>query len=87
VHHLHYKYPDGFEALKGIELAVGPGEKVALIGPNGAGKSTLMLHLNGINEPSHGEVWISGLKVERKVLKRIRSEVGLVFQDPDDQLF
>jgi cobalt transport protein ATP-binding subunit len=87
VEHLHYKYPDGFEALRGVELGITSGEKVALIGPNGAGKSTLMLHLNGINEPSHGEVWISGLKVERKVLKRVRSEVGLVFQDPDDQLF
>jgi cobalt transport protein ATP-binding subunit len=87
VRHLHFRYPDGFEALKGIDLAVGPGEKVALIGPNGAGKSTLMLHLNGINEPTHGEVHVSGLRVERKALKRVRAEVGLVFQDPDDQLF
>jgi cobalt transport protein ATP-binding subunit len=87
VRHLHFRYPDGFEALKGIDLAVGPGEKVALIGPNGAGKSTLMLHLNGINEPTHGEVTVSGLRVERKALKRVRAEVGLVFQDPDDQLF
>ena len=87
VRHLHFRYPDGFEALQGIDLAVGPGEKVALIGPNGAGKSTLMLHLNGINEPAHGEVTVSGLRVERKALKRVRAEVGLVFQDPDDQLF
>ena len=87
VRHLHYRYPDGFEALKGIDLVVEPGEKVALIGPNGAGKSTLMLHLNGINEPSHGDVSVSGIRVERKVLKKVRAEVGLVFQDPDDQLF
>ena len=87
VRHLHFRYPDGFEALKGIDLALKPGEKVALIGPNGAGKSTVMLHLNGINEPSHGEVTVSGMRVERKTLKKVRAEVGLVFQDPDDQLF
>jgi energy-coupling factor transporter ATP-binding protein EcfA2 len=46
-----------------------------------------MLHLNGIHEPSHGEVWVSGMRVERKNFKRVRAEVGLVFQDPDDQLF
>ena len=87
VEHLHYAYPDGFEALRGIDLVVGRGEKVALVGPNGAGKSTLMLHLNGIHEPAHGSVTIGGVRVERKSLGRIRSEVGLVFQDPDDQLF
>jgi cobalt transport protein ATP-binding subunit len=87
VRHLAYKYPDGFEALNGLSLAVAGGEKVALIGPNGAGKSTLMLHLNGINEPSSGSVTIAGIPVERKNIGRIRAEVGLVFQDPDDQLF
>jgi cobalt transport protein ATP-binding subunit len=87
VEHLHYSYPDGFEALRGIDLLVGRGEKVALVGPNGAGKSTFMLHLNGIHAPSHGSVTIGGVRVERGTLGRIRSEVGLVFQDPDDQLF
>ena len=57
------------------------------MGPNGAGKSTLMLHLNGINPPTHGSVRIGGTLVDRKSVKRIRAEVGLVFQDPDDQLF
>ena len=57
------------------------------MGPNGAGKSTLMLHLNGINRPTHGSVRIGGTLVDRKSVKRIRAEVGLVFQDPDDQLF
>ncbi len=85
--HLHFAYPDGLEALKGVDLVIARGEKVALIGPNGAGKSTLMLHLNGINTPSHGEVRIGGMKVERSTVKRVRAEVGLVFQDPDDQLF
>jgi cobalt/nickel transport system ATP-binding protein len=87
VEHLHYAYPDGFEALSGIDLLVGQGEKVALVGPNGAGKSTFMLHLNGINRPTHGMVRVAGLPVVREHLGRIRSEVGLVFQDPDDQLF
>ncbi len=85
--HLHFAYPDGHEALTGIDLVIAKGEKVALIGPNGAGKSTLMLHLNGINTPSHGEVRIGGVRVDRSTVKRIRAEVGLVFQDPDDQLF
>ena len=85
--HLHFAYPDGFEALRGVDLRIARGEKVALIGPNGAGKSTLMLHLNGINVPSHGSVAIGGTIIDRQSVKRIRAEVGLVFQDPDDQLF
>ncbi len=87
VHHLHFRYPDGFEALRGIDLTIGRGERVALVGPNGAGKSTLMLHINGILEPSHGSVAVAGTVVDRSTVKRIRAEVGLVFQDPDDQLF
>jgi cobalt transport protein ATP-binding subunit len=87
VEHLHFVYPDGFEALKGVHLRMARGEKVALVGPNGAGKSTLMLHLNGINLPTHGAVRIGGTMIDRKSVKRIRAEVGLVFQDPDDQLF
>lgn len=85
--HVHYSYPDGFEALRGVDLRISRGEKVALVGPNGAGKSTLMLHLNGINLPSHGQVRIAGMSVTRDNLRRVRAEVGLVFQDPDDQLF
>ena len=87
IEHLHFAYPDGFEALRGVDLRIEPSEKVALVGPNGAGKSTLMLHLNGILAPTHGAVRIGGLAVERDTLKRVRAEVGLVFQDPDDQLF
>jgi cobalt transport protein ATP-binding subunit len=87
VEHLHFAYPDGYEALKGVDLSMAQGEKVALVGPNGAGKSTFMLHLNGINTPAHGSVRIGGTLVERATLKRIRAAVGMVFQDPDDQLF
>jgi cobalt transport protein ATP-binding subunit len=87
VEHLHFRYPDGFEALRGVDLRLGAGEKAALVGPNGAGKSTFMLHLNGINLPSHGRVRVAGMDVERSTLGRVRAEVGLVFQDPDDQLF
>jgi cobalt transport protein ATP-binding subunit len=87
VEHLHFRYPDGTEALRGIDLVVEPGEKVAIVGPNGAGKSTLLLHLNGILSALHGRVIIDGLVVEGASLKRVRAAVGLVFQDPDDQLF
>jgi cobalt transport protein ATP-binding subunit len=85
--HVHFSYPDGFEALKGVDLRIEAGERVALVGPNGAGKSTLMLTLNGIHVPSHGSVTIGGVVVDRSSVKRIRAQVGLVFQDPDDQLF
>jgi cobalt/nickel transport system ATP-binding protein len=85
--HVHYRYPDGFEALKGVDLRIDAGEKVALVGPNGAGKSTLMLQLNGTLRPEHGSVRVAGLAVGKETIRRVRSEVGLVFQDPDDQLF
>lgn len=87
VEHLHFVYPNGYEALKGVDLVVARGEKLAVIGPNGAGKSTLLLHLNGIHLPSHGRVRVAGVDVTRQTAKRVRAEVGLVFQDPDDQLF
>ena len=87
VEHLHFRYPDGYEALHGVDLAIGAGEKVAVVGPNGAGKSTLLLHLNGIHEPSHGSVRIGDMVVDRSTVRLIRARVGLVFQDPDDQLF
>lgn len=84
---LTFSYPDGHWALNGVDLHIAPGEKVALVGPNGAGKSTLMLHLNGILNGGAGEVRVCGLPVKAENLGRVRAAVGLVFQDPDDQLF
>ncbi|BBX03291.1 cobalt ABC transporter ATP-binding protein [Mycolicibacterium moriokaense] len=84
---LHYVYPDGHSALAGIDLTVADGERVAVLGPNGAGKTTLMLHLNGVLTAASGSVEIGGIPLIRKNLQHIRQLVGLVFQDPDDQLF
>ncbi|TGD87027.1 ABC transporter ATP-binding protein [Mycolicibacterium sp. CH28] len=84
---LHHRYPDGRVALDGVDLTIAPGERVAILGPNGAGKTTLMLHLNGVLTATSGTVEISGIPLTRKSLRDIRRRVGLVFQDPDDQLF
>ncbi len=84
---LAYAYPDGHQALFGVDLHVHRGERVALLGPNGAGKTTLVLHLNGILTAGAGSVAVSGLPVEKANLAEIRRRVGVVFQDPDDQLF
>ncbi|MFI5930794.1 energy-coupling factor ABC transporter ATP-binding protein [Actinoplanes sp. NPDC051494] len=87
---LTYAYPDGSVALRGVDLTVAEGERVALLGPNGAGKTTLVLHLNGVLHGGAGTVDIGGLRVDgrdRARLAEIRRRVGIVFQDPDDQLF
>ena len=86
IDNLVYTYPDGQQALKGVNLRVWEGEKVAIIGPNGAGKTTLLLHLNGILN-GDGMVQVMGMEVRGRHLGAIRAKVGMVFQDPDDQLF
>jgi len=84
---LSYRYPDGTQALQEVSFRIGQGEAVAVIGGNGAGKSTLLLHLNGSLQAATGEVRIGDLKVAIATLPQIRSRVGMLFQDPDDQLF
>lgn len=87
---LAYAYPDGNQALYGVNLSINQGERVALLGPNGAGKTTLVLHLNGIIPTMQGQVRVAGELVDSKSaesIKSIRHKVGIVFQDPDDQLF
>jgi cobalt/nickel transport system ATP-binding protein len=87
VHQLAFAYPDGNQALFGVDLTIDRGERVALLGPNGAGKTTLVMHLNGIHAAQHGSVTVGGLPVTKEHLREIRRRVGIVFQDPDDQLF
>lgn len=84
---VHYRYPNGYEALRGVSFRVTHGEKVALVGANGAGKSTLLLHTDGLLMPSQGEVVMGGITLTHRTLPLVRQSVGLVFQDSDNQLF
>ncbi len=85
---LRHRWPDGTDALAGVDLVVERGERVAVLGPNGSGKTTLALHLIGALDrpPGAGDVDVTGLPVAARDLAEIRRRVGLVFQDPDDQL-
>ncbi|MEB3336717.1 MAG: ATP-binding cassette domain-containing protein [Leptolyngbyaceae bacterium] len=87
IHNLTYTYADGTHALKGIDLSIEATERVALVGANGSGKSTLLLHINGLLIPQSGNMIVGKWPVEPQYLKAIRNFVGLVFQNPDDQLF
>lgn len=86
---ISYAYDDGTKALKNVDLEVKDGEIVSLLGKNGAGKSTLFLHFNGILKPEFGKIYIAGeeLKYDKKSLVKFRQQIGIVFQNPDDQLF
>ena len=87
IDNLSYAYPDGHKALKGIDFSINQGESIAILGPNGAGKTTLILHLNGILGELKGEIEVDGLEYSTENIGKIRKTVGVVFQDPDDQLF
>lgn len=84
---VHFSYPDGYEALRGVSFNISHGERVALLGRNGAGKSTLILMTNGLLMPTSGEVNIGGIPITKRTLMQVRQSVGMVFQNPDDQLF
>ena len=86
---LSFTYHDGTQALRNVNLQIKRGEKIAIMGPNGAGKSTLFSHFNGLTEPTSGHVELDGEKIvyEREELLKLRQKVGIVFQDPNDQLF
>lgn len=84
---LAFAYPDGHQALFGVNLEIARGERVALLGANGAGKTTFVMHLNGLLSGGSGTVEVAGLSVVKENLPEIRRRVGIVFQDPDDQLF
>lgn len=84
---LVFVYPDGSRALNSVSFSIKENSRVAMLGPNGAGKSTLLLHLNGLNLPQKGTVKVLGKNVHKKTEKWVRTKVGMVFQDPDDQVF
>lgn len=84
---LYYEYPDGYEALRGIDLTLYKGESLGIVGANGAGKSTLLLQLTGINYPSKGKIEVNSMEINKKNLAQIRKDIGFVFQNPEDQLF
>jgi cobalt/nickel transport system ATP-binding protein len=84
---LSYRYPDGTDALSDVSIHIHAGERIAMLGPNGAGKTTLILHLNGILMPQTGSIEVSGIPLVKDTVQEVRRRVGVVFQDPDDQLF
>lgn len=87
VDNLTHTYADGTAAVRGISFRIHHGESVAVVGANGAGKSTLLLHLNGYLPPQNGTVRIGDFPLTKETVKEIRKTVGMIFQDPDDQLF
>ena len=84
---VHFAYPDGTQALKGVNFRITHGESVGIVGANGAGKSTLISQMNGYLLPAKGTITIGDLQLNRSTINQARKTVGIVFQNPDDQLF
>jgi cobalt/nickel transport system ATP-binding protein len=84
---VHFTYPDGTEALKSLSFRITHGESVGIVGANGAGKSTLISHMNGYLFPSGGTITIGDLQLSKSTINHVKKTVGVVFQNPDDQLF
>jgi cobalt/nickel transport system ATP-binding protein len=82
-----FTYPGGIKAINGVSLEIKRGERVAILGPNGSGKSTLILLIAGLLTPEKGEITVFNEKTTSKNFQKLRQKIGLVFQDPDDQLF
>jgi energy-coupling factor transport system ATP-binding protein len=87
INDLHFTYPTGVEALRGISFTIESGEQVAIVGQNGAGKTTLVKHLNGLLQPTRGQVMIGDWNTRERSVAKLASRVGYVFQNPDEQLF
>jgi energy-coupling factor transport system ATP-binding protein len=87
INDLHFTYPGGVDALRGISLEINPGEQVAIVGQNGAGKTTLVRHFNGLLQPTAGSVQIGDWDTREHSVAKLASRVGYVFQNPDEQLF
>lgn len=84
---VRFKYPNGVEALKRVDLAINDGEFLAIMGQNGAGKTTLVKHFNGLLKPSSGTVRVDGIETTKTTIAALSRTVGFVFQNPDHQLF
>jgi cobalt/nickel transport system ATP-binding protein len=84
---LHYTYEDGTAALNGIDLEIARGDFLAVLGSNGSGKTTMIKHLNGLLRPSSGRVLLDGIALDKFAGREVLRRVGIVFQDPNDQLF
>lgn len=84
---LHFRYPNGIEALKDVSLTIRDGEFVAIMGQNGAGKTTLVKHFNGLLKPTRGKVFVDGVETTKTSVAALSRNVGFVFQNPDHQLF
>jgi energy-coupling factor transport system ATP-binding protein len=82
-----FTYPDGSEAVRSVDLRVDDGERLAIVGQNGAGKTTTVKMMNGLLEPTHGEVQVDGVSTKGRTTASIAATVGYVFQNPDDQIF